>query len=108
MLRYRAVIYSRLPAQAMALYPFMIFKNKSLQTDERIIRHEQIHFYQQLELLIVFFYPVYFLNYLFNLARYCNHDKAYFQLSFEREAYQHEGDPNYLYTRKHFAWLKKL
>jgi hypothetical protein len=107
-MRFWSVTVSRLPAQAMALYPFILFKNKRLKADERIIRHEQIHFYQQLEMLIVFFYPVYLLNYLFNLIKFRNHGEAYFQISFEREAYQNENDLAYFKRRKPYAWLKYL
>jgi hypothetical protein len=107
-MKYWAVVVSNLPAQAMALYPFMLFKHKGLRGNENIIRHEQIHFRQQLELLIVFFYPIYFLNYLINLAVYKNHHKAYFNISFEREAYQNENDLMYCKNRKVFAWLKML
>jgi hypothetical protein len=107
-MKYWAVTVSSLPAQAMALYPFMLFKRKNLREDESIIRHEQIHFRQQQELLIVFFYPIYLLNYLVNLARYRDHDKAYFNISFEREAYQNESDLTYLNKRKLFAWTRLL
>jgi hypothetical protein len=107
-MKYWAVTVSRLPAQAMALYPFMLFKRKNFRENESIIRHEQIHFRQQQELLIVFFYPVYLLNYLVNLARYRDHNKAYFNISFEREAYQNENDLTYLKKRSLFAWLKML
>jgi hypothetical protein len=107
-MKYWAVTVSSLPAQAMALYPFMLFKRKNLREDESIIRHEQIHFRQQQELLIVFFYPIYLLNYLVNLARYRDHSTAYFNISFEREAYQNESDLTYLNKRKLFAWTRLL
>jgi len=105
-MRFWAVTVPKLPAQAMALYPFMLFKNGNLKSNERIIRHEQIHFSQQLELLVIFFYPLYLMNYLVNLVRFRNHKKAYFEISFEREAYQNESDLNYLKKRKAFAWIK--
>jgi len=107
-MRFWAITVSTLPAQAMALYPFLLVKNERLKTDKRIIRHEQIHFYQQLEMLIVFFYPVYLLNYLYNLIKFRNHGEAYFQISFEREAYQNENDVAYFKRRKPYAWLKYL
>jgi hypothetical protein len=107
-MKYVAVIVPNLPAQAMALYPFMLFKNKELQFKERIIRHEQIHFRQQIELLILFFYVFYLLNYLINLLRFGNHEKAYLNISFEREAYENEHDLQYLERRRIFSWIKKL
>ncbi|RZL05038.1 MAG: hypothetical protein EOO89_27255 [Pedobacter sp.] len=107
-MRFWAVTVSSLPAQAMALYPFLLVKSERLKTDERIIRHEKIHFYQQLEMLIIFFYPVYLLNYLYNLVKFRSHGEAYFQISFEREAYKNENDLAYLKKRTPFAWLKYL
>lgn len=107
-MKYWPITLSFLPAQAMALYPFMLFKTKNVQTDERIIRHEQIHFRQQLEMLIIFFYIVYLLNYLSNLARFKNHNKAYYHISFEREAYKNDNDRLYLKKRKSFAWIKMI
>ncbi|MEJ7560089.1 MAG: hypothetical protein WKF66_17375 [Pedobacter sp.] len=107
-MRYWAITVPKLPAQAMALYPFMLFKTKALQENKSIIRHEQIHFRQQLELLIIFFYPIYLLNYLVNLLRFKNHSKAYFNISFEREAYRFENDLSYSRKRRQFAWTKML
>ena len=34
--------------------------------------------------------------------------KAYYALSFEREAYAMQDDLNYKYKRKRFAWLKMM
>ena len=33
--------------------------------------------------------------------------KAYYAISFEREAYAMQDDLNYKYKRKRFAWFKK-
>ncbi|RZK79856.1 MAG: hypothetical protein EOO85_02515 [Pedobacter sp.] len=107
-MRYWSVVVPGLPAQAMALYPFMLFKNSKLKLDNRLIRHEQIHFKQQLELLIVFFYILYLLNYLINLVRFRKHDKAYFQICFEKEAYQNDHDLEYMKNRKLFSWIKLI
>lgn len=92
----------------MALYPFMVFKNHTIEKDKRIIRHEQIHFRQQIELLIVFFYVLYLFNYLANLLRYRNHEEAYFNICFEREAYQNDHNLHYLVDRKFFAWKNMI
>ncbi len=90
----------------MALYPFILFKNRQASTHQAIIRHELIHFRQQLELLILPFYIIYLLNYLVNLIIYLNHDKAYRNIVFEREAYRNDQDTTYLNRRKPFAWLR--
>jgi len=107
-MKYWAITFSKLPADAMALYPFMIFKKQVLQSSQVIINHEKVHFRQQQELLIIFFYPLYFLHYLINLVKYRNHYSAYRQICFEKEAYSNEGDFEYLKHRKPYAWLKYL
>lgn len=106
-MKYWSIIFSKLPASAMALYPLMLFKHKHLRNDQTIIRHEQIHFKQQLELLILPFYILYLANYLFNLLKYQNHDKAYLNICFEKEAYTHDNNHNYLKTRKRYAWIRQ-
>jgi len=98
-------ILSKLPANAMAIFPFIILKNKSLKVDKVLINHERIHFRQQLELLILPFYFLYLLMYLINLIRYRNHYLAYFNIPFEKEAYHFDNDLSYLAHRKAFAWL---
>ncbi len=92
----------------MALYPFLIFKTKALKLSGTIINHEKIHFRQQLELLILFFYPLYFLHYLFNLLKYKNHHQAYFHICFEKEAYANERNLNYLKHRNPYSWWRYL
>ncbi|WP_217277352.1 hypothetical protein [Pedobacter foliorum] len=100
------LISSKLPANAMAIFPFIILKNKALKVDKVLINHERIHFKQQLELLIIPFYILYLLNYLINLIRYKNHYLAYFNILFEKEAYHFDDDLSYLTHRKVFAWIR--
>ena len=104
-MKYWPLVVSRLPAHAMALYPFMLFKSKNLKGNEAIIRHEMIHFKQQLELLIIPFYLLYVLHFLINLIKYRNRSKAYFNICFEKEAYANDQDASYLEKRKAYAWL---
>lgn len=105
---YFALICPWLPANAMALYPFMLFKNRSLKENKGIIYHEKIHFYQQLELLIIPFYVLYILNYLINLLRYKNHHQSYLNICFEKEAYSNDHDYSYLNHRRLYSWLRFL
>jgi len=91
----------------MAVYPFMIFKNQGASLIRRVIRHELIHFHQQLELLVLPFYVLYFLNYLLNLLIYRDHDKAYRNICFEVEAYANDDNPDYLLQRKTYAWINR-
>ena len=91
-------------ANAMAIFPFIILQHKDQKTNLTLINHERIHLRQQLELLILPFYILYGLNYLLNLYRFKNHYLAYFNISFEREAYANESDLAYLKRRKLFSW----
>lgn len=103
-----SIVFSKLPAAAMAIYPFILFKRAAYKNDPVLVNHEKIHLQQQLELLILPFYLLYFFHYLFNLAKYKNHQQAYFNIAFEREAYQNECNLSYLKYRKTFAWIKWL
>lgn len=69
--------------------------------------HEAIHTAQMKELLYVPFYLLYVLEWLWHLIRLCDTRAAYRAISFEREAYAHEGEADYLKTRKKFNQYKK-
>lgn len=73
-----------------------------------LINHEKIHIKQQLELLWLPFFIWYFVEYLVRLVQYRNWNIAYRNISFEREAYQNEYNPNYLLTRERFSFFKYL
>ena len=72
----------------------------------KMYNHERIHWFQQWEMLIIFFYFWYLIEWIVKLFKYGG--QAYSNLSFEREANAHEGDMNYLPTRKWYAWIKYL
>jgi hypothetical protein len=107
-MKYVSFVVAKLPANAMALYPFMLFKSGYLKSDALIINHEKIHFKQQQELLILPFYFLYLLHYLVNRLKFRNHEQAYLNICFEREAYANDGDMQYLQTRKSYAWVRFL
>lgn len=92
----------------LAIYPFIFIKNKSLSDNETLINHEKIHLKQQLELLWVFFFVWYIVEFVIHLMRYRNWNKAYHNISFEREAYHNESDLDYLKYRKTLDFLKYL
>lgn len=100
------VVFARLPAAAMAVFPFIIFKRKSYKDNRVLLNHELIHFRQQLELFIIPFYLLYLFNYLVNLIKYKSAHEAYLNIIFEREAYENESNFEYLKARKTFAWYK--
>ncbi len=70
------------------------------------MNHEKIHLRQQIELLVIFFYVWYGLEFLFRFLQYKNRHKAYRNISFEREAYHYESDSNYLERRNPFTFIK--
>lgn len=70
------------------------------------LRHELIHTRQMRELLYLPFYIVYGIEWIVRLIQYRSPLKAYLNISFEREAYAHQAEGNYLTTRRHYAWLK--
>ena len=74
----------------------------------RLINHEETHQKQQLEMLVVFFFLWYGLEFVFRLFQYWNWSKAYRNVSFEREAYANQDNISYLPSRKRFAWFHYL
>jgi len=66
--------------------------------------HELIHTRQMLEMLIIFFYLSYVIEWLIRLMQYKNRLKAYENISYEREAYSCMYDPTYLKNRNIFAF----
>lgn len=97
-----------LPAAGMAVFPFILVKKKTYKQHQELINHEKIHLVQQLEMFIALFYAVYLLNYLLNLLRYRDHNQAYLNIAFEREAYEMEKRSDYLEKRRFWAWLPYL
>ena len=86
----------KLSIGGIALFPFIILNSKlSLERQETLINHEKIHLRQQLELLVLPFYILYLANYLINLFIYKNHQKAYRNIIFEKEAFENEKRIDY-------------
>ena len=90
---------------AITLFPLVISRE---ELDEETRNHERIHFYQQLELLIIPFYILYAIFFIINWVKYRDNTKAYLSIPFEIECYENEEDPNYLSTRTAWAWLKHV
>lgn len=95
-------------ADAIALFPFIILRSRALAGDHQLIRHEKIHLRQQAEMLVVFFYVWYVLEYLIRRFTGKGHMEAYLRISFECEARAYEADPRYLSKRKFWAFLRWL
>ncbi|SHI96339.1 hypothetical protein SAMN04487911_108110 [Arenibacter nanhaiticus] len=92
----------------LALWPFIIVKNRALKKDLVLLNHERIHLKQQSELLLVLFYVIYVFEGFLKLLIYFDRYKAYRNISFEREAYQNEKNLNYLKERRPFSFIKYL
>ena len=87
-----------------AIYLFgLLFTKKELSKAE--INHELIHERQAKEMLFVFFYLWYLIEWLFRLTGKGN---AYHNISFEREAYTNQNNLLYLSKRKMFNFIKYI
>lgn len=78
----------------------VIFIRKGGVLSEVAINHEQIHTAQMKELGYVGFYILYLIEWLIRLLVNKN---AYKNISFEKEAYENENNPDYLSSRKRYA-----
>jgi hypothetical protein len=92
--------------EGMALFPFVLVRQR--RPHRFLLQHEIIHLQQQLETAFVLFYVWYLAEYLIRLFICQNHYKAYRSISFEREAFQHEADPDYVYNRSFWAFLRYI
>lgn len=92
--------------RGLTFYPFVFLADENDKLNEIFINHEKIHIRQQLELLIVPFYIWYFTEYLFRLIQFRDKKKAYYAISFEREAYENEKDLEYLKSRSFWRFIQ--
>jgi len=114
---------------AITIWP-LVFARRELRTQE--LRHEKIHWWQHLEEMLLMggivwmmvllgvlspwwfmgvpftFYLWYVIEWLIRWAIYRNRTEAYYNISFEQEAYNHQGDSSYLDDRLWFSWLSYL
>lgn len=88
----------------------LVFTRDKKWVDRYVLNHELIHCQQQLEWLYVPFFILYGLEWLRNILLQAfrkgakiDADKAYHDISFEREAYGHDHDLGYLRHRKLYA-----
>ena len=97
--------------RAINLFGIIIIKEEVLSSKPprviyKMVNHESIHTAQMRELLYFGFYIIYGIEWLYWAV--FRTEEAYRHINFEKEAFSHEGDDNYLKTRKHFAqWRKK-
>lgn len=90
---------------AMALFPFILVCHEDIKKDLSIINHEKIHWRQQIELFILFFYLLYGIFYLYYRLKGQNHFNAYMSIPFEKEAFTNETRLSYIRDRTWFSWV---
>ena len=83
----------------------VLFVRGNAKIDNVTIRHEAIHTAQMKEMLYIFFYLWYVVEWIIRLFMKGN---AYRNISFEREAYANQDDLNYLENRKRFDFVKYI
>lgn len=92
--------------KGISLWPFIILENDRLKKDRYFLNHEKIHLRQQIELLVLFFYVWYAIEFFWRYLDCGDGMLAYRNISFEREAYRRENNLNYLKKRRFWAFLK--
>ena len=92
----------------MALFPFIILKEKIDVSNPIMIQHEKIHIRQQTEMLILPFFIWYGIEYFIRILQYKNKQTAYRNISFEREAYANESQKDFLQQRRFWNFLNYL
>ena len=88
--------------KAINLFGFIFYKGTPLKEDS--LNHENIHTAQMKEMLYVFFYLWYLIEWIIKIFIY-GPSKAYFNINFEKEANKYRYEKDYLKNRKHYTWL---
>lgn len=83
----------------------VLFTRRDKPISDVSLNHEQIHTEQMKEMLYVFFYLLYVIEWLVRLIILWDAHKAYRAISFEREAYANQVNLTYLEGRKRYRWL---
>jgi len=111
---------------AITVIPWIFCRKELKEVD---LNHEMIHVRQQVEMLFIgfalamalflfigwwsflfipIFFWLYFIEWVVRLIIYMDKDEAYYNISFEQEAYDHQDEKYYIDVRKHFAWLRYI
>lgn len=106
------IIYNKiLPPKgftAINLFGVIFARSEQAPIDYYIINHEAIHTAQIRELLFAPFYIFYAIEWIIRIIQYRNPKTAYYNISFEREAYHNHFNLEYLRQRKRFSFWKYL
>lgn len=87
---------------ASCIGPIIIIRERDYST--QLLNHEYIHYCQQKELLFIFAYPLYMLEFIIKLIWYRSLVKAYLAISFEREAHGFQNIIGYASRRNPYSW----
>ena len=96
---------SPIAISAITLGPF-VFSTGDIKPITR--NHETIHWKQYKETLILGFLLLYAVFYIIGLIKYRSGKLAYYNIPFEREAYQNDEDFGYIFRRTPWAWFKYM
>lgn len=88
------------------LFGILFTKNKNLS--KRTINHERIHTKQMKEMLYIFFYLWYGIEYVIIRLFHAKQNDAYHDVSLEEEAHNNDDNQDYIYLREHYTWLKYI
>lgn len=86
----------------------VLFVRKGCELNSATLKHEAIHTAQMKEMLYLFFYLAYVVEWLYYLCRLKDRMKAYRAISFEREARKYQFDAEYLKTRPMYNQYKDI
>lgn len=92
--------------KAINICGIVFYKGDNLS--DKTINHEKIHTKQMIELLFIFFYLWYGIEYLIIRLFHKKQNDVYHDVSFEEEAHNNDDNLNYIDTRKHYAWFKYI
>lgn len=92
--------------KAINLFGLILARTEYGKLTKEEENHEAIHTAQAIELLFIFFYIFYLIEWIFRLIQYRNRLNAYYNISFEREAYSNQKNLNYLKQRRFFSFRK--
>jgi hypothetical protein len=85
---------------------FLVFCRETASPEMKV--HETIHYQQWIELLFVGFPVLYVSFWVRNLFRGMSPANAYYNIPFEIEAYNNEGNLEYLRERESYNWRKDI
>ena len=88
---------------ATNIFGIIFCRSDKGRISETTKNHEYIHTMQQREMLFIFFYLAYVIEWLVRLPMRGN---AYRNISFEREAYANQRNMDYLKSRPLYAWRR--